>query len=113
MMRFVITGIFFLLMLNGVAAQSKKYMELRGSTDLMGNITLAVPVPGKEQKKDSLFQWSRIIQCFEPSSIAIDVINRLGLIGWHLQTVAQVNRDQEGRPNTGFLLYYFVKEFKD
>lgn len=92
-----------------IFAQSKKYIEVRGGVDLMGNITLHLPAFTKEQKQDSVINFEAIKQCFNNSNDAINVINRLDNIGWHLLTVANINKDAGDHLNSEFIVYYFVK----
>lgn len=101
----------FLVFATQLKAQTKKYLEVRGNTDITGNILLFLPVLSKEQKKDSLINKEAIAACFKKSTEAINVINCLAQTGWYLQSTANISRDKEGRPNSEFILYYFVKEF--
>lgn len=110
-MKKLLVFITLLILANQISAQSKKYIEVRGTIDLMGNITLYLPAFSKEQKQDSVINFETIKQCFNKSTDAINVINRLENIGWHLLTVANINKDAGGRPNSEFIVYYFVKEF--
>jgi len=110
-MKRIIALLIIIASISQLNAQTKKYLEIRGSVDLMGNISLSVPMLTKEQRTDTLIKIEAIKQCFKKSNEAIDVINRLTNIGWNLFTITNINRDKEGRPNTEFIAYYFVKEF--
>ena len=44
------------------------------------------------------------------SKNAIATINLLSKEGWYLVSAISINKDDNGRPNTPYLAYYFKKE---
>lgn len=91
------------------------YIEIRGSVDAMGNITLETPQKPKNllSAADSLIDYSSIKMAMSKPRFTTPsvIMNVLANEGWYLISVTQVMSDEYKRPTSPFLLYYFKKEF--
>jgi hypothetical protein len=87
-----------------------KYIELIGSVDMLGNIIM-MPITGKNKNvSDTSINYKIINSIIAKSKNAIGTINLLSKEGWYLVSAINVSKDDNGRPNTPYLAYYFKKE---
>lgn len=113
-MKYLLLCSFFFLSVT-TFAQSKLYgyIELRGSVDLLGNISLD-PLDAVQKETtptDTLIDYGKINAIINRHRAPIKVLNALSELGWELITTTQVASDKDQRPNAPFLLYYLKKEY--
>lgn len=85
------------------------YLELSGHVDLIGNITMD-PLPRNGQGLDSSINYKSINDIIVKNKSAITTINLLSKEAWNLVSAVYITRNDNGGPNTPFIVYYFKKE---
>ena len=92
-----------------------KYLQLTANVDLLGNISM-MPVPLLKSKKgnlDSSINYTPINLIINKYKSPVLVMNELSLDGWMFISSLFINKDENGRPNSPILVYYFKKEFNE
>lgn len=107
---FVIVSVLILCKLGSLAQPNIKYIEILATVDALGNIYMMPLYEKNKSIDDTLFNNKQINQIISKSRNAITCVNLLSKEGWHLVSVISVSKDENGRPNTPFLAYYFKKE---
>jgi len=89
-------------------------LQLNATVDILGNIKI-VQFEGKFDKlKDgndsTTFSKATLVKIINNFKNAIDAINLLSKEGWIFITAVAINKDENGRPNSPFIAYYFRKD---
>lgn len=87
---------------------------MNGNIDILGNITIQpLEKEIKEDKKniDTSINYKILDKIVQSNPIAIKVINRFMNEGWILITSVYISKDENGRPNSPYIAYYFKKDF--
>ncbi|MEO7988699.1 MAG: hypothetical protein ABI663_04105 [Chryseolinea sp.] len=84
------------------------YIELRASVDALGNIHVFT-LSGKNLPKIDSINYKQINSIINLNNDPIHVMNNLAEKGWQLVSFSQIASDQQQRPNSPFILYYFKK----
>jgi hypothetical protein len=107
----------FLLFLNtnGFSQQaSAKYIQINATIDISGNIKFEQVenrINRKKVVKDTGgLNLTAVNNIIGKSKNAIDAINCLSTEGWNLITAVAFTKDDNDRPNSPFIAYYFRKD---
>jgi hypothetical protein len=90
-----------------------KFLQLNATVDISGNIKM-LQFEGKFDKlkegDSTVFSKITLIKIINDCKNAIDAINLLSKEGWIFITAVAINKDENGRPNSPFIAYYFRKD---
>lgn len=90
-----------------------KFIQINAFVDLLGNITMTNVERSNNKKAnniDTTINYNSINNLISKSKNSIEAINYLSNEGWLLVTALQLNKDDNGRPNSPFIAFYFRKE---
>lgn len=92
---------------------TSRLIQLNATVDILGNISiLSIEEPkSKIDRSDTLINYEIIKKIIRKYRKSIDIFNELTVKGWILVTSVYVSKDDNGRPNSPLLIYYFKKEF--
>lgn len=104
--------VLFVCVTSNAQLKDIKYLQLNASIDLLGNIKFIAieKFKKKSEVQDSISQLKKVNSIIMQSKNVIEAINLLSETGWTLVTSVSVAKDEQGRPNTPFIAYYFKKE---
>ena len=96
--------------------QSSKpiFLQLNATVDILGNIKI-LQFEGKldnlQNSRDSAnFSNATLYKVINDCKNAIDAINLLSKEGWIFIAAVPINKDENSRPNSPFIAYYFRKD---
>ena len=107
----------FLFLSSSIYSQKTvtKYLELNANVDLLGNISM-VPLPQLKSKKGNLessINYIPINAIINKYKSPVLVMTELSKDGWMFISSVFINKDENGRPNSPLLVYYFKKDFNE
>lgn len=113
-MKKIIATLFLLWLTLIVNAQKTKtvFIEIRGNVDILGNISLdRIETTKKERLTlDSMINTKELQNEIIQKRDAVSVINLMSEKGWKFCNSMQILKDDSGKPNSSFIIYYFSKE---
>jgi hypothetical protein len=110
--------LFLLVSLEKNAAYSQenvmRYVQLTATIDILGNIYVTPIVFSKKETQDLdsayLNEVKILNKIIGDKRKPVFICNEFAKHKWHLISVVHISKDDQGRPNTPFLLYYFGKK---
>lgn len=112
-MKYIYTAIVTIILSTNIFGQSSKprFLQLNATVDILGNIKIT-QLEGKFDKlkdgSDSIgFSKVTLYKIINDCKNVIEAINLLSKEGWIFITAVAINKDENGRPNSPFIAYYF------
>ena len=115
-MKYIYAALAIIVLSTNLFGQSNnsKFLQLNATVDILGNIKIAQledKIDKLKNEDESTRSLKNILSKIINKSIyAIDAINLLSKEGWVFITAVSVNKDENGRPNSPFIAYYFRKD---